>query len=231
MQLKIFPSQSAELISSAERIVCHHSWPLLGFGEKSFGAEIKWHQDPLSGVDWSSKYHKDIQLNRGDGSDARVLWELNRLGHLITLSRAYLITSEEKFGAEVFLQLNSWHAQNRLGSGANWMCAMEVALRAMNLLDVLQLLQHAEQMNEQALSLLLTLLDQHGTYIQRNLEFSYLATSNHYVSDVAGLLWLGFIFSELADSEKRGRFVFCELLWGKDKKVLFCGADFQSSTR
>src|SRR5260370_8210790 len=79
MQLKIFPSQSPDLIISPHRIVCHHSWPLLGFGEKSFGAEIKWHQDPLSGVDWSSKYHKDIQLNRGDGSDARVLWELNRL--------------------------------------------------------------------------------------------------------------------------------------------------------
>src|SRR5260370_23331922 len=220
MQLKIFPSQSAELISSAERIVCHHSWPLLGFGEKSFGAEIKWHQDPLSGVDWSSKYHKDIQLNRGDGSDARVLWELNRLGHLITLSRAYLITSEEKFGAEVFLQLNSWNAQNPLGSGANWMCAMEVALRAMNLLGVLQLLQHAEQMNEQALSLLLTLLDQHGTYIQRNLEFSYLATSNHYVSDVAGPLWLGLMFPKISDSKKRGRSGLRVPLQEKDKKII-----------
>jgi hypothetical protein len=230
MQFKIFPSQTAELVSSAGRIVGHHSWPLLGFGEKSFGTEIKWHQDPLSGVDWSREYHKDIQLNRGDGSDARVLWELNRLGHLITLSRAYLITSEEKFGAEVFLQLNSWNAQNPLGSGANWMCAMEVALRAMNLLGVLQLLQHAEQMNEQALSLLLTLLDQHGTYIQRNLEFSYLATSNHYLSDVAGLLWLGLMLPELADAEKWRRFGLRELLREMDKQVLSDGADFESST-
>ncbi len=33
----LIPSETAELIASAERIVNDHSWPLLGFGEQSFG--------------------------------------------------------------------------------------------------------------------------------------------------------------------------------------------------
>ena len=71
---------------------------------------------------------------RTDGSDVRVLWELNRLGHFITLARAYALTKDERYSAEFFSQLRSWDQQNPYGRGANWSCAMEVALRVMNLL-------------------------------------------------------------------------------------------------
>jgi hypothetical protein len=63
---------------------------------KCFGPdEINWNRDPLSGYEWPLDYHADINLFRRDGSDARVLWELNRLSHLITLGRAYTLTQNE----------------------------------------------------------------------------------------------------------------------------------------
>ena len=65
---------------------------------------------------------------------------------------------------------------------------MEVALRAMNLLGALALFLPAPQMDEVALKEILTTFDQHGAHIQRNLEFSHIATSNHYLADVVGLL-------------------------------------------
>ena len=112
---------------------------MLGFGEKDFGSPINWHRDPLSGRIWPLDYHADIPLWHNDGSDIRVLWELNRLGHLITLGRAYALTKEEEFAAEFFAQVESWREQNPVGRGANWSCAMEVALRAMNLLAAFSL--------------------------------------------------------------------------------------------
>src|SRR5258706_1272994 len=78
-QQDLFPDQTTELIDQAKRIANEHCWPLLGFGEKCFGVgEIDWNLDPLSGYDWPLPYHAEIKLFRDDGSDVRVLWELNR---------------------------------------------------------------------------------------------------------------------------------------------------------
>src|SRR6266851_8892968 len=140
LQASLFPNETSRLLAQANRIRDEHCWPLLGFGEKCFGAgEIDWNLDPLSGFDWPVTYHGDINLIRNDGSDARVVWELNRLSHFITLGRAYSITDNEKFSAEFFRQLDGWREQNPVGRGINWTCAMEVALRSMNLLAAFEL--------------------------------------------------------------------------------------------
>jgi hypothetical protein len=230
LQRTLLPVETTELLAGAERIVSDHCWPLLGLGEKCFGAAIDWHLDPLSGVVWQLHYHADIQLSKGDGSDARMVWELNRLPHLITLARAYTVTNDERFSAEFFQQLESWRSQNPFGRGVNWSCAMEVALRAINLLGAFELFRHSQLLSEQYLSCLLATLGQHGAYILRNLEFSYLATSNHYLSDVAGLLWLGLMLPELNAAKKWRDFGLREMLREMDKQVLADGADFEAST-
>src|SRR5207248_3623909 len=113
LQQKLFPQPTGQLIDQARRIVKEHCWPLLGFGEKCFGKEaIEWNRDPLSGFSWPLDYHADINLIRKDGSDARVMWELNRLSHFITLGRAYVVTNDNTFSKEFFQQLNNWRPQN-----------------------------------------------------------------------------------------------------------------------
>jgi len=242
LQRRLFPNQIAELMASANRIVDGQCWPLLGFGEKCFGKshhrdtknteiaqrrQIEWNRDPLSNHVWALDYHRDIKLVRTDGSDVRVLWELNRLGHFVTLARAYSLTGDERYSSEFFSQLRSWAEQNPYGRGANWNCAMEVALRAMNLLAAFQTFQCSSYLD---LRLFLQLLQQHGKYIRRHLEFSYIATSNHYLSDVAGLLWLGLMLPELRDSAEWSNFGLAQMLREMDKQVLTDGADFESST-
>jgi hypothetical protein len=231
LQRTLFPKETTQLLAQASRISDEHCWPLFGFDEKCFGAgEIDWNLDPLSGFDWPNTYHADIGLIRGDGSDARVVWELNRLAHFITLGRAHALTGDEKFGAEFFRQLASWRAQNPVACGVNWNCAMEVALRAMNLLAAFTLFLRSPQMNEQMLLELLATFDQHGAHIHRNLEFSHIATSNHYLSDVTGLLWLGVMLPELAAAREWREFGLRELLSEMDKQVLADGADYEAAT-
>jgi hypothetical protein len=215
---------------SANRIVDDHCWPLLGFGERCFGKDIRWTCDPLSNYVWPLEYHADINLRRMDGSDVRVLWELNRLGHFLTLASAYASTSDERYAAEFFTQLQSWVEQNPYGRGPNWNCAMEVALRAMNLLAAFEVFRQSPQMDAGFLRLLLKLLQQHGTHIQRNLEFSYIATSNHYLSDVVGLAWLGLMVPELAQAKEWRDFGLKQMLREMEKQVLPDGADFEAST-
>lgn len=230
LQRTLFPAETARLIESATRITDLHRWTLLGYDEKSFGEEINCHLDPLSGKEWPLLYHADIALVRDDGSDVRVLWELNRLGHLVTLGRAYTVTGDERFAAEFFAQVESWRKQNPTGRGANWACAMEVALRAMNLLTAFTLVRHSTQLTEETLAEILTLLDHHGAHILRNLEFSYISTSNHYLSDVVGLLWLALVLPELEAAQTWLALGLREMLGEMDKQILADGADFESST-
>jgi hypothetical protein len=230
LQRSLFPEETEELILAAERITRDHCWPLLGLKETCFGNPIDWHRDPLSQFTWPLDYYADINLQRGDGSDVRFVWEQNRLGHFLTLARAYAATSERRYSDEFFQQVESWHASNPLGLGVNWNCAMEVALRAMNLLGAFTVFRRAAEFEEQKLSRLLTLFDQHGRFIHSHLEFSHIATSNHYLSDVVGLLWLGVMLPELEQAETWRKFGLREMLSEMDKQVLDDGADFESST-
>jgi len=230
LQRQLFPEASLRLLEAAGRIAREHRWPLLGFGEQDFGPSINWNRDPLSGRLWPLDYHATISLWHNDGSDIRVLWELNRLGHLITLGRGYALTKDEEFAEEFFHQLKSWRAQNPPGLGANWACAMEVALRAMNLLAAFSLFNQSPAFTEERLSDLLTSLDQHGRHIKRNLEFSHLGTSNHYLSDVVGLLWLGIMLPELSAAAEWRSWAMTEMLSEMDKQILPDGADYEGST-
>ena len=230
LQRRLFPFETAQLLEKATRIRDEHCWPILGYGEKCFGDEINWLRDPLSGIVWPLDYHADITLARNDGSDARVLWEVNRLAHLLTLARAFAITGDETFARSSFDQLASWREQNPLGRGPNWACAMEVALRAINLLAAFELLRRSAHLTEKTLSQFLQTLDQHGAHIRRNLEFSYITTSNHYLSDVVGLLWLGVMLPELEEARAWREFGLRETLREMDKQVLGDGADAEAST-
>ena len=245
-QSPLSATETGELLASANRIVEEHCWSLMGFGNRCFDQanhrdtentevaqrrEIHWRRDPLSGYVWPLNYHRDIKLSRNDGSDIRVLWELNRLGHFITLARAYALTNDERYCAEFISQLQSWSEQNPYGRGPNWTCAMEVALRAMNLVGAFNVFRHSPEFEAGALQRLLRLFQQHGNYIQRNIEFSYIATSNHYLSDVAGLIWLGqMLLAEFVNSEAWRDSGISALLGEMDKQVLSDGADFESST-
>ena len=229
-QRRLFPEETKRLIKEAALITDEHRWPLMGFGVKQFGDEIQWRRDPLSGYEWPLVFHSDIAFARNDGSDVRVVWELNRLNQLITLARAYSVTNDEDFSREFFSQVESWRSQNPVARGANWACAMEVALRAMNLLAAFEVFRRSALMTEERVLMMLALFDQHGAHIRLNLEFSYIATSNHYLSDVVGLLWLGLMLPELEEARGWRSFALTQMLREMDKQVLKDGADFEAST-
>jgi hypothetical protein len=180
----------------------------------------EWRRDPRSGYLWPLDYHRDLKLQRSDGSDIRMLWELNRLGHLLRVNDPH----------EFLKQLRSWHEQNPYCRGPNWTCAMEVALRAINVLAAFESFRKSPHLDAESLLFVLHLLQQHGRYIENNLEFSYIATSNHYLSDVAGLLWLGAMLPELREAKEWRQFGLTELLREMEKQVLADGADYEAST-
>ena len=230
LHLQLFPDETVRLIESANRIVRESSWELAGLGSFKFNAENFWRLDPLTGKDWGIEYHADIVVYQNDGADIRILWELNRFGHAVTLALAFAITDDENYAETFFTQIEIWMQQNPYARGANWNCAMEVALRAVNLLAAFDIFRHSKSCTEKRLALILKIFDQHGRFIFDNNEFSYIATSNHYLSDVVGLIWIGTLLPELEQAAEWKKFGLAEMLREMDKQILSDGADFEAST-
>lgn len=219
----------AALTSAADLIAERSEWELAGFGRLAFVGEGVWRRDPLGHGTWSLDYHADVPTFEY-GRDIRVLWELNRFGHALTLACAYALTGEEKYAETFFSHVESWIEQNPYGRGANWNCAMEVALRAVNLLAAFEIFRSSQALNAERLSAILKLFDQHGRFIVDNSEFTYLVTSNHYLSDVVGLFWIGTLLPELEQAAEWRDLGLSELLREMDKQVLPDGADFEASS-
>ncbi len=221
---------SEEEKRDADLIVDAATWDVMGFGPMTFDGDNVWRSDPISGHDWGVEYHADTPLARMDGSDVRVLWEVNRFGHAVTLAVAFRASGDGRYAETFFSQIEQWIAQNPYARGANWGCAMEVALRACNLLAAFDAFRLADAMTEGRLAMMLRLFDQHGRFIVNNNEFSYIATSNHYLSDVVGLFWIGTLMPELEHAREWREMGINEMLKEMDKQVLRDGADFEAST-
>jgi hypothetical protein len=208
--------------------ICRHRIRLFDH-TTHFGPRIDWHSDPRSGQRWPMAHYTKVPLRLGSGADVRQVWELNRLQHLVALGRAYALTSDEHYASEFLLQLASWVEANPPRFGVNWTVAMEVALRAVNLIAAFELFLASPQMTDEAIALMLKLMLAHGRFIRANLEYSHRTPSNHYLSDLMGLFAIGVTMPDLAESRAWVSFSAPRLLNELHRQVHRDGVSYEGS--
>ncbi len=194
-----------------------HQVNVLGSGWKKLNAG-DWNKDIISGKIWANgiyyKKYKIIDLS--DSSDVKVPWEISRCHQLLHLGLAYSITGEEKYAEEVVAQVNSWIEENPLMYSINWTCAMDVAIRAVNWLFALRLIERSRTVTEDFLRKVTSSIYQHGLFIYNNLEDTPPNSGNHYMSDLVGLLFIG---SMLDDKDAKGWYSFAlSEFWSEIRK-------------
>ena len=160
---------------------------LLSFGVVDFGLPVRWHADPVSGVEWPLVHHRRIKPLPGR-ADIKVPWEASRLHWLVALARAARYTGDGAFLDGARELLAGWAAANPPGTGVNWANAMEAGVRAVNLAWAAEM---AGDRDPRLVELASALLRHHGWHILENLEYSPRLTSNHYLADVVGLVHAG----------------------------------------
>jgi hypothetical protein len=225
------PTIEKRTIEAAES-VCSHRFDLLGSGETQLGHIIDWHTDFKTGYRWpQGTYYKKI-----DGrylvpdSDIKVPWELSRCQHLPTLGRAYWHTGDERYAAEFVAQVGDWIATNRPASGVNWACPMDVAIRAVNWLWAYYLILDSPHLTADFEHAFFASLLAHGRHILTNLEgYPGAYNSNHYLSDLAGLIFLGLLLPEFRESQRWLQVGVTGLSSEIGRQVLDDGADYELS--
>ena len=225
---RIYPLAPHDTISRAAAVL-DHKITLFGRGF-SLGGNIDWQKDPASGVRWPLVHYTRVPIVMGSGGDARVVWELNRMHHLVTLGQAYAYTHDERFTEEFLIQLSGWYEQNPPKFGINWTVAMEAAIRSVNIIAALDLFRDSRLLDPDSFALIVKVLIAHGRYIEQNLETTPTFASNHYLSDLIGLFVIGATLPELADSMGWVGTGVCGLLQGMDCQILADGVNYEGTT-
>ncbi len=235
-----FPVLTAETIAEADRI-CRHNFDLLGSGsvslaefvEKHGGSEVcgylPWHHDFKTGYKWNpKKYFKEIKIPYGK-ADIKIPWELSRFQHLTVLGQAYWLTANEKYAEEFIQQVEDWIDHNPVGFGVNWASTMDVAIRVANWILGFYFFKQSPALKGDFLKKFLKNLLMHGRHIERNLENKGI-TNNHYISNLAGLIYLGIAFPEFKKASHWREFGIRELIKEIDIQVYNDGVSFEAST-
>ncbi|HVU16351.1 MAG TPA: alginate lyase family protein [Candidatus Didemnitutus sp.] len=156
---------------------------------------IDWRLDGRSGHRWSGRsWSKSIAYGHQRGVEIKWPWELARLQHLPAMaSQLSCCDSGERrsWEAEIRAQIIDFVMHNPPGYGVNWICAMDVGIRAANLALAVDLARAAGAVYDDAfLRLISATLRDHGRHLVRNLEWGASLCSNHYLANIVGLLFV-----------------------------------------
>lgn len=180
---------------------------------------IDWQRDHKSGYTWSTKtWYKPAQVAEKVGGDIKMPWELSRLQHLVRLPILYeqLTEDREAIKEEYSNQLLDFIAQNPIRWGVNYMCTMDVGIRVANIAMSYSLFKASDvDFSNEFESILCNFIFQNCDFIYRNLEKSTIFNSNHYFSDLTGLLFGAALLHECGSRSKWLEFAIKEI----DKEI------------
>lgn len=204
-------------------------YPFLSYGNVDLGIRPKWNLDFVSGAQWSSVPSECRDCIRHDGSDVKAPYELSRLQFLPVLGKAHVLTGDDAYRRAAKDLLSHWIRSNPVSTGVNWTIPMEAALRAMSICFLLNLLSPIRREEQSWLASVKRSLAQHLLYIEANIEFSHLLTSNHYLSDIVGLYCLSAFLDGEGMAARRSKYrkrIEAEMV----QQVYEDGGDYEAST-
>jgi hypothetical protein len=192
---------------------------------------IDWHIDFKSGHRWSKEtWYKNIKYGQ-PGVDIKIPWELSRAHHFLRLGQAYVLTEDEKYTREFIHQLTDWSINNPPESGVNWFCPMEIAIRACNWIVGFRYFKSSRLLNDKIILEFCKNILIAGMHIFNNLEENYSRVkTNHYLSDIVGLLYIGIFFRNSKIGKKWIEFAIRELKKQMNIQVYNDGCDYEAST-
>jgi len=204
MMNRRFPDERDAIINTAECALTG-IFSLLGHIGLSFGdppdSPIDWSLDPVSGLRAPLRHWSKLHpLDPLGGGDPKVVWELNRHAHFVTLGQAYWLTSDERFAAGFVDQVSAWIDANPVGMGINWASSLEVAFRSIAWLWALGLCVDSGEVTPDFFARLLKSLIEHGRHIERYLSY-YFSPNTHLTGEALALFYLGLALPEMSRAE------------------------------
>lgn len=188
---------------------------------------IDWHSDFSSNYSWRrDEPFEKVKVGPEKGVEIKIPRELSRFQHIYTVNQI----DEEQGALEFLSQALDWIESNPFQLGVNWACTMDVALRALNWIWCLRYYQNEIIKYPKAFFRIKESLYNHARHIETNLEYYPVSTGNHYLSDIAGLLYISCAFPEFEESDRWLLFCLQELDSEMNREVYSDGYAHEGSS-
>ncbi|MDX1382492.1 MAG: heparinase II/III family protein, partial [Thermoanaerobaculia bacterium] len=193
--------EARRAITATARSWLEHRGSFLWLRDVDLGPTIDWHRDYASARVAPRRYsafidHRDPHRV----GDVKVVWELNRLQHLVLLALAGRLEGDDAFRAEVAAQTRGWRQQNPFLTGINWKSPMEAGLRLLSWSFVAAVAPGTLDGDA-----FVELLDRHQRFV-RAFHSRYSSANNHLVAEMVGLYAAATMWPGLAASAARRRY-------------------------
>ena len=168
-------------------------WTVLGYGETDMPIGSAWAKDAFHSYHWPDRYFAFVDFVAADKlCDVKVPWELSRLQPLVWLAEGHLLAPDMRgeCAARFTAIAEDWIKSNRPGFGLNWTCAMEVAIRGLNLM--LSAAVIGDGLQPSTRRLVVKSLADHYAFLRRFPELSDVP-GNHYLTDLLGEVGLSMV--------------------------------------
>ncbi len=205
-QLTDIGSEQREIILRLADGICAGRIPFVSYETQDCGPKPRWGRDFISGKEWPLEASGSLTVVALDGSDIKAPWELSRLQFLPLLGKAYRLDPKPVYRETARRYVEHWMEANPVGRGANWVVAMEVALRGLNIAFLASLLWPFAEEEKPWLDKVARGLRQHLFYIEAHLEFSHIVRGNHYLSNLLGLYGLAVFLDGPGMKRRRARY-------------------------
>jgi hypothetical protein len=170
---------------------------LLGLKDLSFGEPVDWNFEPVAGKrSPMSHWSLFVELDAETAGDKKIIWELNRHQHFLTLGRAYWHTGDEAHARAFAAHLASWMGQHPPKLGVNWMSSLEVAFRSVSWLWALHFFKDSTHLTPGLYARALKYLYLNGRHLETYLS-TYYSPNTHLTGEALGLYYLGACLPEL----------------------------------
>jgi hypothetical protein len=222
-------SNQAQSILDQAEAAGHHRFDLLGYKNLDYGKVIDWHLDAVSGRRAPRKvWYKIPFLDFSVAGDHKVVWELNRHQHLVSLAKAYLLTHDDRFALELMAQWRHWRQENPYPLGINWASSLEVAFRSLSWIWAGHLLGSGSGGLKQFQADLLEALALNGRHLERYLS-TYWSPNTHLLGEGVALFFIGVLCPALESAPRWRELGWRTVLEQADRQVERDGTHFERS--
>ena len=190
--------QRAEFAVRGE-ILCFGRW------KADCGLPIRWHRNPLTGLEWNAFATWQSALADKNPGDIRTCWEIARFPQAYVLARASSFDPRhgERFADALLSQIQGFVQENPVGYGIHWASGQEIALRLLAWLFAFETMLSNTSVSDTAESLIAEALHAGAGHIERHIGYARFAVYNNHLISEALALYAAGILLDNADATRR----------------------------